>query len=479
MPLVEIIVVGAGISGLTTAYGLVKRGHRVRVLETAACAGGVIGTRRHNGALFERGPNSTLDTTPHIGELLRDLGIESERVEANTVASTRYVIRGGKLVALPTTPGAFLTTSAFTLPAKLRLLREPFVARARPDVEESIAAFVRRRLGVEFLDYAIDPVVAGIYAGDPERISVPAAFPRLHALEQKYGGLIRGQILGARERRKARETAKNTAVSFSFRGGMQTLTDALAGALAPIEYGVRVHRIVRDADGAFVVEAVVGEQRVAHRASVVVLATPADATAAMIADLVPDAARAVAGIGYAPIVVVAGAYRRSEVAHSLAGFGFLVPKKEQRRILGCLFSSSMFDGRAKDDTVLLTTFAGGRRNPDVAAMSDADVAETVRAEVAQLVGASGPPLWQEIVRWPKAIPQYELGHRERLRHVDAAEVSLPGLFFCANYRDGIAVGDRIKSGHAMAERIDIWLRSAAKPTATPGPKPSRRASPHR
>jgi oxygen-dependent protoporphyrinogen oxidase len=452
----DIVVVGAGISGLATAFGLHRRGHPVRIVEAAACAGGVIGTRRRDGALFERGPNSTLDTTPLIGELLRNLGIADERVAASAVASVRYVVRGGRPVALPTSPGAFLATRAFTAKAKLRLLREPFIARTRPGVEESIATFVRRRLGTEFLDYAIDPFVAGIYAGDPERISVPAAFPRLHALEQQYGSLIRGQVLGARARRKNREVAKNTAGSFSFRGGMQALTDALVRALPPIEYGVAVRRIVREGDGGLVLEATHGGDALTLRARAVVVAVPAGAAAPMLAVLAPEASRAIAGIESAPIAVVASTWRRSDVAHSLAGFGFLVPKREQRRILGCLFSSSMFEGRAPEGTVLLTTFAGGRRDPAVAELTDPAVADLVRGELTDLLGARGAPLWQEVVRWPQAIPQYDLGHLDRIRQVDAAEAAVPGLYVCASYRDGVAVGDRIKSAHAIAARVSAW-----------------------
>jgi oxygen-dependent protoporphyrinogen oxidase len=350
-----------------------------------------------------------------------------------------------------------LTTHAFTLRAKLRLLREPFVSPAPAGVEESIAAFVRRRLGSEFLDYAVDPFVAGIYAGDPERISVPAAFPRLHALEQKYGSLIKGQILGARERRRNKEAAKNTAGSFSFRVGMQTLTDALANALAPIEFNVVVHRVRREADGTFVIEGTRDGESTVRRARSVVLAAPAPAAGSMIRESAAAAAAALARIEYAPIAIVASAYRRTDVAHSLAGFGFLVPQKERRSILGCLFSSSMFDERAPEGAVLLTTFAGGRRDPRSAALPDADLATAVGRDLSDLVGASGRPLWQEIVRWPQAIPQYDLGHLALLRAIDEAETALPGLYFCANYRGGVAVGDRIKCGHAMAERIDAFL----------------------
>src|SRR5512134_2373278 len=250
----DVVVVGAGVSGLATAFHLQCRGHAVRILEAAPRAGGVIASRRRDGALYETGPNSTLDTTPLIGELLDAAGVAAARLDATAAAAKRYVVRAGRLVALPASPGAFLATPLFSLRAKLALAREPFVAPAPPGREESVAVFVRRRLGTEFLEYAIEPFVAGVYAGGPERLSVQAAFPRLHALEQRYRSLIRGQILGARERARQRERAKNTASSFSFRDGMQMLPDALARGLRGLETGVRVVRLARSADGAFEVE---------------------------------------------------------------------------------------------------------------------------------------------------------------------------------------------------------------------------------
>ena len=459
--LLDAVVIGAGISGLTAAYRLHKAGHRVAVVDAGTRPGGVIGTVRRDGALYECGPNSTLDTTPLINALLDDLGIRGERLDASEVASTRYVVRDGKATALPTSPGAFLTTSAFSLGAKLMLLREPFVGRAPAELEESIAQFVRRRLGQEFLDYAIDPFVAGIYAGDPERISVPAAFPRLHALEQKYGSLIKGQILGARERRKNPEQSKNTAKSFSFRGGMQALTDALARAVGGVTANARAARIARDSDGVWTVEGTRDGAPFTLRARAVVVATPAPASAVLIDSFAPAAARALAAIDYAPVSIVASAYRRADVAHSLAGFGFLVPRKENRRVLGTLFSSSMFSGRAPEGTVLLTTFAGGRRNPDVAALADGALVDTVNQEHRALLGATAAPLWSAVTRWPQAIPQYDLGHLDRLLPAAEAETAWPGLAFCANWRGGVSVSDCVKNGHAVAERLHALLGAAA------------------
>jgi protoporphyrinogen/coproporphyrinogen III oxidase len=460
---VDVVVVGGGVSGLTTAFRLQQRGLAVEVLEAGPRAGGVIGTRNRDGFLFETGPNSTLDTTPLINALLADLGIAGERRDASAVAATRFIVRGGTLLALPTSPPAFLTTRAFSLGAKLRLLREPFIAPARSGVEESIAAFVRRRLGREFLDYAIDPFVSGIYAGDPERISVPAAFPRLHALEQKYGSLIKGQIAGARERKRSTEQAKNVAASFSFASGMQTLTDALVRRTACVHTGLRVERVVRHDDGMYTVEGDASGAPFTRRARAVVLSVAAGAAAELVRVLAPAAAEALAAIDYAPVAVAASAYRRADVAHPLAGFGFLVPKKERRAILGSLFSSSMFAGRAPDGAVLLTSFIGGRRNPELPAKPDAELAPMVHAELAALVGAAGAPLWTEITRWPRAIPQYDLGHLGRLAHVDAAENALPGLRFCASYRGGVAVGDCIKSAHATAEAMAELLAAARQP----------------
>jgi protoporphyrinogen/coproporphyrinogen III oxidase len=320
---------------------------------------------------------------------------------------------------------------------------------------------VRRRLGDEFLDYAIDPFVSGIYAGDPERISVPAAFPRLLALEQKYGGLIKGQIRGARERKKSKEVAKNTAKSFSFRDGMQTLTDGVGRRLRAVRCGVRVRRIARDAAGSFHVEGEAGGAPFARSARAVVVAAPAYAAAGLIRDLAPDAAQALSAIEYAPIAVVAAAFRRADVAHSCAGFGFLVPKKERRKVLGSLFSTSMFSNRGPDGTVLLTTFAGGRRDSEIAAMSDEAVVRLVLGELAVLVGATGTPLFTEVVRWPQAIPQYDLGHLGRIARVERAETDAPGLLFCANYKGGVSVSDCIKNGHGVAARLAEQLGAPA------------------
>ncbi len=449
----DVLVVGAGISGLVTAFELQQRGLRVEVLEAGRRAGGMIGTRQRDGARYELGPNSILDSTPLIDDLLRRLDIIDQRVNASAVAARRFVIRNAHPVALPASPGAFLTTRAFSTSAKLRLLREPFIAPASPDAEESIAAFARRRLGAEFLEYGVDPFVAGIYAGDPEKISVAAAFPRLRALEQEHGSLIKGQIANRRERARHGETAKISTGSFSFRHGMQTLPDALARATTTLQVDTAVERITAAANETFTLSARRGGETMTRSARAVVLAVPAGAAAALVDPLDGEAARSLSAIGYPALAVVASVYRRMAIAHRLDGFGFLVPRAEGRRILGCLFSSSTFAGRAPENSVLLTTFAGGRRNPEIAALDSESVARVVTEELGSLLGCTEAPRWQEVVHWPRAIPQYTLGHLSRMHAIDDLEAGLPGLHFCASYRDGVSVGDRIKAAHATAARI--------------------------
>jgi oxygen-dependent protoporphyrinogen oxidase len=452
-PSADVLIIGAGLSGLTIGFRLAQAGLRARVIEAAAQPGGVIGSRRRDGVLCELGPNSALDTTPLIGELLAAAGIGGERCDASAISNRRYILRGGKLLPLPSSPLAFLSTPLFSAKTKLGLLREPFIGRAPAGSEESVADFVKRRLGQEFLDYAIEPFVAGIYAGDPDALSVRAAFPRLVALEDKYGSLIRGALLGARERKKNAEKAKDRAKSFSFRDGMQTLTDALARGIGAdnVNCGASVTAIRRE-PGGYAVEIDAQDGGTTLRAPMLVLATPAYAAAPLIEPLAPATAQALAQIAYPPVASVVSAYRREAVAHPLDGFGFLAPRLEKPAILGALFSSSMFDLRAPDGVVVTTAFVGGRRAPQLAQRQAGEIEASVRDEMTLRLGA-GAPLWSEVTRWEHAIPQYTMGHLARLATVDAAEQAHPGLFFCANYRGGVSVGDCIKSAHQIVARV--------------------------
>lgn len=449
----DVVVIGAGISGLAGAWWLQRGGYKVTVIEAASRAGGTIGTLRESGYLIETGPNSTLETSPLIGQLLDETGIAERRVYANPAAKNRFILRGGNLLPLPMSPPAFLRTRLFSARAKLGLLREPFVAKSRADSKETVAQFVRRRLGEEFLDYAINPFVAGVYAGDPELLSVRGAFPRLFEIEQRYGSLIRGQILGARERKRSSDTAKQSAPMLSFVDGMQTLTNAVAARLTDLRFGTRAVSLSKGADSGWEINALGDQGPLKLHARSVLIATPAGAAAQLVKPLAARAASAMEQIPYPPVASVASAHARADVAHALDGFGFLVPKKEKRRVLGTIFSSTLFDNRCPQDMVLLTTFVGGMRQPELAQQEESSIAALVEEELRSLLGVRTAPERIWVNRWEHAIPQYTIEHLDRVSAIEDAERALPGLFLYANYRGGISVADCIKSSRAAADRI--------------------------
>lgn len=452
----DVVVVGAGISGLVCAHHLQQAGLSVVVLEAGPRAGGVIGSVRDQGFLVETGPNSALETSPLIGELVDALGLRADFRLASARAGKRYVVKDGVLLPLPGSPAALLCSPLFSWRAKLALLREPFVPPLPAGQEESIAGFARRRLGREFADFAIDPFVGGIYAGDPDAISVPAAFPRLHALEQRYGSLIKGQVQGAWQRRRARrqgEAGKNTARSFSFAGGLQTLTDALAASLPQLHTDCPVVSLEPGPGGGFTLLAgrAGGQRR--WQSHAVVLAVPAPAAAKLLWPHACDAAIALQAIAHAPVASVAMGYAADSLAQAMDGFGCLVPQSERRSLLGVLFSSAMFEGRAGAGQVLLTSFVGGQRRPELLQLPDAELLDLVQAEHRALLGARQPPLYRRVTRWQRAIPQYTLGHLGRVARAQAATQMLPGLHFCANWLGGVALGDCIRNGHAVAQAV--------------------------
>jgi len=450
-----VVVIGGGISGLTAAFWLARSGADVTVLEAAPFVGGTMRTAETDGWLVETGPNSALETTPLFGQMFDALGITAERKYADASSNKRYVLRGGKLHPIPMSPRAFLSTKLWTPGAKLRLLKEPLVGRSGN--EESIAEFVRRRLGDEFLNYAINPFVAGVYAGNPEQLSVRHAFPKLYALEEKYGGLIKGMIRGARERKKRAETAKDRAKMFSFVRGMQTFPDAITRSLGSrVRTSSPVSRISVD-PGEFVLATPAGE----IRASSVVLATPALAAAGLLDSLDRDAARIIRGIEYPPVAEVFLGFRRDQIGRELDGFGFLVPAVEKRQVLGTIWSSALFDGRAPVGHVALTSFVGGSRQPALASKSESELVELVLAELRSLMGVTGRPVFTRVARWERAIPQYTMGYQSVVDAIDRLERNRPGLFVCSNYRGGIAVGDCVMSGERIAKRVTEFLGARA------------------
>lgn len=441
----DFIIVGAGISGLTLAWALRRRGVRIRVLEAGSTAGGKIATQSLEGFLLEAGPNSLLDRGEGLGRLIDQVGLRPRVVEANPLAQRRYVSRDGRVIALPTRPLDFLGTPLFSLRAKLRLLAEPWQAVATTD--ESVASFVRRRLGPEFLDWAVDPFISGVYAGDPERLSVRAATGRIHALEAEAGSLIRGALRRARQGRKSGPVPRGKLISFL--QGMGELPAALAAALGEDLLLDSPVTALRRAGRYWEVETPSGTERAAS----IVLATPARATAGLLESLDAPLAERLRAIEYPGVVSMALGFDREQITHPLDGFGLLIPSREGRQTLGVLFSSTLFPGRAPEGRVLLTAFMGGARNPEAPALADAVLIARVVDDLRPLLGVSGMPAFTVVNRWPQAIPQYTIGHQDRLREIEQGLAALPDLYAVSNWRGGIAVGDCVNNALALAKRL--------------------------
>ncbi len=443
-PRLPVAVIGGGLTGLTAAWQLHRAGVPVVVFEAAALPGGVIASTRDGAWLWESGPNTLLEGSADVAAFVDAVGLGGRRCYAADSANNRYVVRDAQLVAMPTSPLAFVRTRLFSWRAKLGLVGELWRARAPADAEESVADFVERRLGREFLDYAINPFVGGVYAGDPRRLSVRHGFPKLHALEQEHGSLLRGAF------RRRNTSGGPKGRIFSFPEGLAELPRALAASLGgAVRDATRVQALRRPAGG-WTIES--GGPAGAESFSAVLCALPADALAQLRFEGVPGAERLaeLQAIEQPPVVSVFTGYRREDVAHPLDGFGLLMPEVERRRILGVLFSSTLFPGRAPEGHVALSTFVGGVRSPELARLDDAGLRQLVREELGALLGVRGEPVYCHVQRWPRAIPQYTLGYERFKAIFTGLEAAAPGLHFGGNARDGISLANCIESGRRLA-----------------------------
>jgi protoporphyrinogen/coproporphyrinogen III oxidase len=448
-----VAIVGGGVAGLTAAYRLKQRGVRVVVYEAGDRVGGAIWTRRSEGYLAELGPNSLSAPSPALRGLIADLGLEPSLVAASPAARKRYVVRKNRLLPLPTSPQAFLTTRLLSNVAKLAVFGEPLVESGDSPVEESIATFVRRRFNQEILDYVANPFVGGIYAGDPEQLSVRHALPKLYGLERTHGSIIKafGGMMRARKRDADAAATAMAGEMVSFRTGLQELPEALARELhAEIRLRAPVTQL-RSGPKGWTVGAAYQQ---AELYDAVVYAAPAHCVDEIDLDFpAGDRVGTLASIGHPPVAVLVLGFRREDVAHPLDGFGFLVPEVERRHVLGVLFSSTLFPGRAPDDHVTLTAFVGGVRNPDLAHADQPTITARVMDDLRALLGAKGEPTFRAFHLWPKAIPQYDLTYGRFKDIMDEAERRNPGFALAGSYREGVALGEAIASGEEAAARV--------------------------
>ena len=448
-----VAVVGGGIAGLSAAYELSRRDVPFVLLEAGGRWGGVIRSERAEGFLLEAGPDTLLAQKTAALALVRELGLESRLVPVNTEQRTLYVLHRGRLHALPdgmvlgvpTRVAPLVRTRLFSWPGKLRMAGDLLIPRGRPGADESIAAFFRRRLGHEALERLGGPFLAGIHAGDPERLSLPANFPALTALEARHGSLIRGLLAS-----RPRSAGPPPPMFYSLRDGLGELVDGLVARLPADRLRLRcpVRDVRRNGDG-FVLRTDGGEER----ARAVVLAVPAGRASELLAGMDAHVSAALAGVRFASTAAVYLGYRREDVAHPLDGHGLIVPEPENLYTSVCSFFSTKFPGRAPDGHVLLRGFLGGMRHPESLDGPDEDLVACVHDEMAPVLGLRAQPVLARVYRWPSATPQMEVGHRARVAALESRLGAHPGLALTGSGLRGTGIPDCVADARAVASQV--------------------------
>jgi oxygen-dependent protoporphyrinogen oxidase len=408
-----------------------------------------------NGFQSELGPNTVLETSPIVTKLIEEAGLTDKKTYADETSKNRYIVKNGKPTPLAMSPLAFIKSPLFSWKAKLRLMGDLFVPAWDNSYEENLSQFVTRRLGKEFLDYAINPFVAGVYAGEPNKLSVKHGFPKLYELEQKYGGVFKGQFKGARDRKRSGETSKQNARMFSFPEGLKMLPERIAKMLDDsIIKNTNVTEILkRGRDWNVFYKNLEGIQHKINTNAVLYAGRAFDLAQIKLGPQIPDEFKKLANIYHPPVTVISLGFKRSDVVDPLKGFGVLVPKVENFNILGILYSSTLFPNRAPEGHVLLTVFVGGSRQPEISKLEDDKLVKIVLDDVNTILGLKGEPTYKNISRWDKAIPQYQVGYGKYKKMISGLTKENSGLFFTGNFINGISVADTIVHATDTAESI--------------------------
>ena len=442
-----VAVIGAGITGLSAAHRLIAEGHQVFLFEASSRAGGSIGSERVGGWLIEKGPNSLLDGDPCVAGLLSDLGLQDEVIVANAGAKKRFLVRDAKVQALPSSPPSLFTTRLLSWRLRLSLLTEVFKRPVQRPADLSLGRLVADHFGQEAVDYCLNPMVGGVYAGDPDKLSAQFAFPSVWQAEKEAGSIIRGMIRSSK--RKRAEGFKRSRM-ISFPNGLQTLPDSLVARLPAgvLHLNTPVSELCSE-KGKWRVLCEGSSAENSPLVDHVLFAVPAHALASLRINGECVGAP-FAKIAHPPVTSLFLGYKRSQVSHPLDGFGVLIPALEKRKELGVLFSSSLFSGRAPEGHVALTVMVGGMRQPELAGLPVSELLATVAPDLRDLLGVSGDPVFQRCTAWPRAIPQYNLGYGEFLELFVSLQLRYPGLHFGGNSKDGISVPNCIRSGQQLA-----------------------------
>jgi oxygen-dependent protoporphyrinogen oxidase len=448
----DALVIGGGISGLACLWRLRRLGFDAACVEEEKHAGGSIRSHRRGGFLVE-GAASCVQPSLELLELVREAGLESELVSVPP-RLPRFVYRDGQLRPVPRGPRDVLTTSLLSARSKYRLLAELWTPPRGDGHEESVESFVLRRFGRGILESVAAPFVAGTFAGDASRLSARALFPRLVELEALHGGVIRGL---ARTRRNARGAVAQTRAMVSFREGLEALPLRLRERLDDcVELGVRAESIQKRE--AFLVALRNEREMRTVEARALVIATPPAAAAVALEPLARNAARALAEVEAAPLTSVSLAWPRSQIGHPMRGFGFLTAPGESVRILGCFWPSSVFSGRAPPDLVALTSFVGGVKDPEGCRLDQGTLVDLVTRDLRRILAARGSPRLLAIDRHANAIPQYVIGHHDRVRRIREGLAATPGLFVTGNFVAGVGIGDCVRLATTTATEVAAFLR---------------------
>ena len=453
----RVVIVGGGISGLAAAHRLLEQGHestQIILLEASSRLGGTIHTERREGFLLERGPDSFISEKPEAVALAKRLGIESRLIQTNEEQRRSFIVRNGRLRAVPegfqllapSRMWPFIITDIFSVTGKLRMAADLLLPRKNSNGidDESLASFVRRRLGREALERMAQPMVGGIYTADPETLSLRATLPRFLDMERDHRSLILAMM---RQGQKRGTSGARYSLFLSFDRGMEVLVNALADVVPNVRLRTRVEELSHDS-GTWRIRADSGET---FEADAVCLAVPAYVAGRLLRDVNEPLAAKLNEIKYASTATINLAYRRKSISHPLNGFGFVVPFIEKRSLIACTFSSVKFPGRAPDDHVLLRAFAGGALQPEMFALDDIET--RIEADLRELLGINGDPLFAETAKWERSMPQYEVGHLDRVMAIENELKKLPGLALAGNSYRGAGIPDCIRSGETAAESL--------------------------
>ena len=452
----RICVIGAGISGLSTAYFLKEILSQagipfsIRVLEKDEKPGGKMKTVYDKGYIVEVGPNGFLDNKPDTLELVRSLGIEEKIYRSSDRARKRFIYLKGKLRRIPEGIGSFIFSPLLSARGKLRLISEIFIPPATSDSDESVSDFTRRRLGSEALERLLEPMVAGVYAGNPDRMSLKASFPTIYSLERRYGGLIKGLfgLIKEGRKRKGSGPAGPGGTLTSFKGGTADLIGALSKRLGKeLLTNVSVTKISK-AGNRWKVRFNGAEEEF----DFLIISTPAYAAASLLKDVDVELSDLLSEIEYSPISVVSLGYDRDAVKE-LDGFGFLVPRSEGRKILGVLWDSSIFPNRAPSGKVLIRVMIGGARQPELALLSKEELVKIALEEIREIMGIDEKPEFIKVFKHEKGIPHYTIGHVDRVERIFRKAREIGNLFFNSNAYRGIGLNDCI--GNAKQTALEV------------------------